>query len=247
VTISFIIPAHDEELLLPGTLEAVQASMPADTESEVIVVDDASTDRTAEIAAAHGARVVRIEARQIAAARNAGAAAARGDMLVFVDADTRVNPGVVAEACRVLAGGAVGGGSAVRFDEPIPRYAARLLGFFTWLSRRLRMAAGCFLFCRRDAFEHAGGFDAELFASEEVALSRALGKQGRFVILEQPVQTSGRKLRTYSGREILARTLRILLRGRRGVRERRHLDLWYGPRRPDPGTLGSAPRPADPG
>src|SRR3954447_22566576 len=83
--VSFVIPAYNEEALLPRTLAALTAAARALAESfEIVVGDDASTDRTAQVAREHGARVVRVERRQIAAARNAGARAAAGELLVFI-------------------------------------------------------------------------------------------------------------------------------------------------------------------
>ncbi len=91
--LSFIVPAHDEEAAIAATVRAIRAAAAsAQAAFEIIVVDDASSDRTAELAAAEGAQVLRIERRQIAAARNAGARAARGDTFVFVDADTLIAP-----------------------------------------------------------------------------------------------------------------------------------------------------------
>lgn len=90
--LSFILPAHDEAALIGATLEALhEAVRGLGIEFETIVVDDASTDATAAIATAHGARVLQVSHRHIAATRNAGAAVARGAQLVFVDADTQVN------------------------------------------------------------------------------------------------------------------------------------------------------------
>src|SRR5258705_4647021 len=115
--ISFIIPAYNEALLLAATLDAVSASARAVGEDyEIIVADDASTDDTALIAERHGARLVRVAHRQIAATRNSGARAAHGDLLIFVDADTIVNEGVVRAAVDALHSGAVGGGAAVAFE-----------------------------------------------------------------------------------------------------------------------------------
>lgn len=89
--LSFIIPAHNEESAIVATIRAIAtAAAGAQAPHEIIVVDDASTDRTAEWAAAEGARVVTIACRQIAAARNAGARAALGATFVFVDADTLI-------------------------------------------------------------------------------------------------------------------------------------------------------------
>jgi len=100
--------------------------------------------------------------------------------------------------------------------------------------RALGLAAGCFLFCTRQAFDAVGGFDERLFAAEEAVLSRALRRQGRFVLLRAAVVTSGRKLRAHSGREILGTLLRLAFTGPRAFRQRDGLELWYGQRRADP-------------
>jgi glycosyltransferase involved in cell wall biosynthesis len=232
--LSIVVPAHDEEALLGTTLRAIhEAGDGLDEPYEVIVVDDASTDRTAEVAAAAGARVVPVDVRHISAARNAGARAATGEILVFVDADTLVTPGVVRAAVASVRNGAAGGGAAVRFDEPVPLYARLMLPPMLWVGRRLRLASGCFLFAARAPFDAIGGFDEAVFAGEEALFSRALGKQGPFVILGEPVTTSGRKLRTHSARRVLGTLAKLAFLGRRGVRDRRHLALWYGPRAPD--------------
>src|SRR5947207_14666286 len=99
--ISFVVPAYNEELELPATMAAIRQSA-QDREYELIVVDDASTDATAEVAARAGARIISINRRQIAAARNAGARAAPSQVLFFVDADTRINRTHVAEAIAAL-------------------------------------------------------------------------------------------------------------------------------------------------
>ncbi len=239
--VSFIVPAWNEEALLAHTLDALlAAARPLTVPWEIIVADDASTDRTPEIARGKAARVVSLNRRQIAAARNAGAQAARGDLLVFVDADTLVTPEVVQAAVKAVAEGAVGGGCAVRFGGRVPLYAKLLLPVFTRLYRAARLAAGCFVFCTRHAFDATGGFDERLYASEECALSWALQRQGRFVLLRECVVTSGRKLRTHSGLEILSTLARLGLRGRQSVCDRQDKEIWYGPRRPDPETGESA-------
>ena len=121
----------------------------------------------------------------------------------------------------------------MRFDEPIPRWVRLVLPLGNWLGRRLGLTGGCFLFCSRAAFDAVGGFDETLYAAEEIALCRALRTRGRLTILHESVLTSGRKLRTYSGREILASFLAIVRAGRRGVQDRSRLGIWYDPRRPD--------------
>ena len=234
--ISFIVPAYNEERLLGATLLALHAAARSlDEPYELVVADDASTDRTAEVAEGSGARIVQIARRQIAAARNAGARAALGDRLVFVDADTIVDEVVVRAAVQALQEGAVGGGAAVRFDGRVPRWANLLLPPVVWAFRVIGIAAGCFLFCRRSAFEAVGGFDETLYGAEEIAMSRALKRRGRFVVLRQSVATSGRKLRTYSALEILRMTARLAVRGPSALRSREGLELWYEERREDPG------------
>lgn len=233
--ISFIIPAYNEERLLASTVRAIHTAAGALGEPyEVIVADDASTDQTSAIAVECGARVVRVAHRQIAATRNSGARAASGDYFIFVDADTLVNEAVVRGAVAALRSGAVGGGAAVHFDGPLPLYARILQPIAVWVYRLGRLAAGCFLFCSRPAFEAVGGFDEKLFGAEELAMSRALKRQGRFVVLRDAVLTSGRKLRAYSGWEILRVLTRLGLGGWKSVRDRAGMEIWYGERREDP-------------
>jgi glycosyltransferase involved in cell wall biosynthesis len=200
-------------------------------EIELIVVDDSSTDATADIAARAGAVVVPATCRHIAAARNAGARKARGSALVFVDADTTIDASVLRGVLSALRSGAAGGGSGVRFDEPVPAYGRIMLAATAWMFARLKLAAGCFMFCTRTAFDGIGGFNEDVFAAEEIFFSRALRRQGRVVILREKVTTSARKLRTHSAREILGAMTRIGLKGRKGLKSRSNLGLWYGPRR----------------
>src|SRR5262245_42140534 len=116
--LSFVVPAHDEQACLGRTVQAIHAAARATGRPyEVIVVDDASTDATAEVARKHDATVVSVNRRQIAASRNAGGRAARGERLFFVDADTVVSPRVVAAALRQLDRGAAGGGAPARFGN----------------------------------------------------------------------------------------------------------------------------------
>jgi len=244
--ISFIIPAHNEEALIGQTVANLFASArealgPEDDRFEIIVVDDSSADRTGLIAAQHGARVVPIARRQIAAARNAGAAAAHGNIFIFVDADTLVPPEAICSAVRTIEQGAVAGGAMVRFDGRVPVWVRLALPLFLWIYRTARLAAGCYLFCTRRAFEAAGGFDETLFAGEEVVMSQSLKRHGRLIVIPETVTTSGRKLRTFAAIELLSITLRVLIRGKKAVQKREGLDLWYGPRRADPGQRAVEP------
>jgi glycosyltransferase involved in cell wall biosynthesis len=230
--ISFIVPAHNEEFELSSTLEAIRAAASGVSRPfEIIVVDDASTDATSKIAEQAGARVVSIHRRQIAAARNAGACAARGEYLFFVDADTRINPTHVTEAIAALEADYTGGSARVLMDGFVPLWGRVFLRAFSVLYFGLNLGAGAFLFTTCHNFEAIGGFDEQHFAGEEVYFSLALRKLGRFKVLREPVLTSGRKLRMYSAKEVLGTLSILILGGPRMARSRARLNLWYDGKR----------------
>jgi glycosyltransferase involved in cell wall biosynthesis len=232
--ISFIIPAHNEERLLPRTIESIHKSAKELGEAyEIIVADDASTDATGAVAEQLGARVVRVDHRQISKTRNSGAAEAKGEVFVFVDADTTIGPALLRGVRENLRAGAVGGGAAVAFDGRMPLHGRITVPVFMFFYRLSGLAAGCFVYCTRGAFNAVGGFDEELFASEEVAFSRAMRQQGGFVLLREAAVTSGRKLRTYGFWEILRMLFSFALGGMRSMKSRDKLGLWYDPRRND--------------
>ncbi|MFO3705473.1 glycosyltransferase [Xanthomonas codiaei] len=230
--LSFVIPAHNEAALIGETLHCLHACAQAmQLDYEVVVVADACDDDTAAIARANGARVLEVQLRHIAATRNAGAQATHGERLLFLDADTQVNPQVVGAALQALDAGAVGGGAQVHLHGKRVWVERTAQAIFGWLFRIAGIAPGCFLFCTRVAFISAGGFDTRYYAGEDVALSRALARRGRFVILRQTVHTSDRKLRSFSKREHLGLLLRFLWRGRRMLQTRDALGFWYQRRR----------------
>ena len=230
--ISFVVPAYNEEKYLAATLASIHAAArELALEYEIVVADDASTDRTAELAREGGARVVPTSNRQIAKTRNAGARAATGDRLVFVDADTRIDASVVRAAMNALDAGAVGGGAAPRFEGDAPCWAHVSIAMVVAAMRLMNLAAGCFVYCRRDAFEAVGGFDERIFAGEEIYLSWALRRRGRFVMLREEILTSPRKIEGRTAWEILWMTIRLLLRNPVGVRRRTEAGFWYDGKR----------------
>ena len=230
--ISFIVPAYNEEHELSGTLAAIHvAGSDAGQRYEIIVVDDASTDATPEIAAQAGARVIRINRRHIAASRNAGGRAAQGDYLSFIDADTRINRAHVTGAIAAMEAGYVGGSARVNMDGLIPIWGRMLLLGFSSVYFGLNLGAGAFLFTTRHNFDIVGGFDEQYFAGEEVYFSLELKKLGRFKVLREPVVTSGRKLRMYPAKHFLRKFFGVIVRGPRGVRSRAKLSLWYDGKR----------------
>jgi glycosyltransferase involved in cell wall biosynthesis len=234
---SIIVPAYNEDILLPRTLECLRLAMAATAlAGEIVVCDNNSTDATAAVARDGGARTVFEPVNQIARARNSGARAARGRFLLFVDADTEVPARLLARALDGLASGRlVGGGSTVAIDFGPNRTARALLRLWNRISVGARVAAGSFLFCRRDAFDAVSGFTETVYASEELWLSRALKRWGRsrglgFAILEgDPVRSSGRKGEWYGTPTLLLVVLLLLLFPFL-VRSKRFCRLWY--RRP---------------
>jgi glycosyltransferase involved in cell wall biosynthesis len=238
--VSIIIPAFNEEKLLPATLRAIAASRAplqnGGHDVEVIVCDNNSTDCTAEIARDAGASVVFEPLNQIARARNAGAAAASGDWLVFVDADSRVSP----ELLAALAGAigtprVIAGGTTVRMENA-GVVARTIASGWNLVSRVMRWAAGSFIFCRADAFRAVGGFNEALYASEEIELFNKLkrharGQKGLIRILTTPLVTSDRKMTLYTGGEKLRFFFRALFRYRTTVTSRDACAIWYDGRR----------------
>jgi glycosyltransferase involved in cell wall biosynthesis len=230
--ISFIVPAYNEELELSSTLGAISnAASRANEPHEIIVVDDGSTDATAEIAAMAGVRVISINRRQIAAARNAGARAAQGEYLLFVDADTRISPAHVVEGIAALETGHSGGSARAIMNGFVPLWGRIFVRIFCSLYFGLNLGAGAFLFTTRRNFDRIGGFDEQYFVGEEVYFSLALRKLGHFKVLREPFLTSGRKLRMYSARHVLTRLFRIIIGGPQSARSRHRLDVWYDGKR----------------
>lgn len=239
--ISIVIPAFNEEKLLPATLRSVRAASEAfiarGWEVETVVCDNNSSDRTAESARTEGALVVFEPVNQIARARNTGAAAATGDWIVFIDADSHPSRELLDDvASALLDGRFLGGGVTVKLDRFTPG-----LWFLTtmWnvISRVKKWCAGSFIFVETSAFRAIGGFSHELFASEELELSDRLKRfakeQGkRLVILHRhALVTSARKADLYTHRDHFRFFLRFL-RGRGQVlRTREACNIWYDGRR----------------
>ena len=240
LNISIVIPAFNEERLLGASLAEIRAAAGAFERRgwavEVIVCDNNSTDRTAEIARAAGARVVFEPVNQIARARNAGAAAATGDWLVFVDADSHPSAELFDDvAGQILGGACVAGGCTLRMDGHW--LGGQLTKLWNGVSRWRRLLAGSFIFCETAAFRELGGFSHELFVAEELEFSGRLkqlaAKQGRTIVIlhRHPMLTSARKMRLYTAREHLGFVLRAIFRQRRTLGSREASYLWYDGRR----------------
>jgi len=179
---SVVIPAYNEERLLPRLLDSIDAAREiyggGPGAIEVIVADNASTDSTASLAASRGCRVVPVERRVIAAARNGGARAARGDIVCFVDADARIHPETFRAIDEALTTGrVVGGATGVRLERWSPGIAVAYLMIvpLVWVTG---IDTGL-VFCRREDFEAVGGYDENLRIAEDVVFPWVLKRLGR--------------------------------------------------------------------
>jgi len=241
VKISIIIPAYNEEKLLPATLRSIREALRGFTEAgwdaEIVVCDNNSTDRTAELAREAGAKVVFEPVNQIGRARNTGAAGSTGEWLVFVDADSHPSAELFRDvAVSIKTGRYLAGGSTVCLEKGYP-IVSLITGGWNLLSRIQKWAAGSFIFCEAAAFREVGGFSLELYASEELdlfqrfkELARKRGK--RIVILHRhPLVTSARKLHLYSAREHLWFLTKTVLQVGRPLKSREQCLTWYDGRR----------------
>jgi len=188
--VSVVIPTLDEQETLPAALAAAAEA------DEIIVVDGGSRDATASIAVDYGAQVIacrRGRGRQL----ECGARAAKGDVLLFVHADTMLPAGFRREIVELIASGhAVWGRFDLRFDRggPLLRLIARLISLRSRLSR---VATGDqAIFARRDAFDAVGGFH-EPVLFEDVDLCRRLKRFGTMGVPRSSVVTSARRWRKH--------------------------------------------------
>ena len=231
---TIVVPAFDEEAYIGPTLDALRASADhlsarADADVEIIVVDNDSGDETASVARNRRAKVVREPVRNIARARNTGARHARGDLLVFVDADVIV-PRMLLHQIHVAMSdpACVGGGVDVdcRPRRPLVRAylrAWRLLGRLT------AMVQGATQFCRKETFDRVGGYDEGAWIGEDVAFywrleKLAKGERRTVRLLRRPrVRPSCRRFDKWPLWRILLWTNPLFI-----ALFRRHKAVWTG-------------------
>jgi glycosyltransferase involved in cell wall biosynthesis len=242
--ISIIVPAFNEEPFLGKTLAQIKAAAGALANpgwgTELIVCDNNSTDRTAEIARGAGANVVFEPVNQISRARNAGAAAATGDWLVFVDADSYPSAEVFADMAKeIQSGSCLAGGATIRWDQKL--FIIELLTPLVNLGFRWRrMLSGAFIFIETAAFRSLGGFSYQAFGGEDVELAGRLkhlarATRKRFVILHRhPVVTSARRMRLYTARQQIGQFVLlyyIVFDPHHAIKDRAAARIWYDGRR----------------
>jgi glycosyltransferase involved in cell wall biosynthesis len=237
--ISLIIPAFNEEQWLGKALDSVKRAKEAYTvpsRIEVIVVNNNSTDKTGEIARDHHARVVFEEKRCIAAVRNSGAASAGGEIVGFLDADSRVSVNIFNVIDKAMSSGEyIGGGTDIKMDRNslgiyctyfITKYPAMwLLGVM-----------GGLIFTANAIFREIGGFDESLFCGEDMRFILDLKKYGKRngkkfkVIKDTHVISSARAFDRF-GDWYYFRNLPRIIRQKNAFRDREFCErFWYGNR-----------------
>ena len=235
-SISVIVSAYNEEKWILQTLESINRARILLSErggprAEIVVVDNASTDLTVEMAQGFDVQIVREEVRGVAKARNTGARASHGDILVFVDADVIVPETLFWRVSQLLSSPLCIGGAVDTNYRPARISVKAYLQAWRVIGKLLRMAQGAVQFARRDAFFFLGGYDETLFMGEDVdfywRLRKEARKQGLQVCLIDDVSVipSSRRFDQWPLLRTLVLTnplIAILFRRRKGF-----WDDWY--------------------
>ena len=197
---SVVVPAYNEEKLLPETLRAIRRAA-TDLNCEIAVVDNESTDKTPEIARDFGARVFSESEHNIARVRNTGAQNSTGDVLVFVDADTIIHESLFQTIARRMTDEqCFGGAVAVEYGEFERKWMRYYLYGWKFWEKFFNMKQGAAQFCRREIFEELGGYDTGIYVGEDIEFYWRMTKFARargghlFFIKEPKVKTSARRL-----------------------------------------------------
>ncbi|MGO8764216.1 MAG: glycosyltransferase [Limisphaerales bacterium] len=239
--VSIIVPAFNEEQFLGKTLMQIKAAAGAlantGWETELIVCDNNSTDRTADVARAAGANIVFEPVNQISRARNSGAAAATGDWLVFVDADSHPSVELFADMAEEIRSGTCFAGGAIFGWDKQNLLTALMMPILNVGFRWRQFLYGPFIFVELATFRKLGGFSLETFAGEDLEfgwrlqkLAKETGK--RFVILHRhPILTSARRLKEHSPLVSFKMLYYILFVPRRIKISREKARRWYDGRR----------------
>ena len=178
IHISVIIPAHNEEKYIRRCIHSIKkADERFKGNTEIIVVCNRCTDGTAQIAEENGARVLFNEDRCIAKVRNAGIDAAKGKIIVTIDADNRMTPGTLNEIYRLLKSGKyIGGGAPIRFERySFPLWCNDILCRVSFMITGLY--SGIF-WAKKETFDAIGGF-VDKKAMEDVATAKLLKQYGK--------------------------------------------------------------------
>ncbi len=234
--VSVIIPAYNEEQYLPHTLNTMREAL-ANTElpSEIIVINNLSTDRTADVARAHGARVITHDVRSISSVRNAGIREAKYNLIVSIDADCGTPVDAIIRIQKFMSQGQyIGGGLGLRLvtDKMLTRILVVFIQFFVEHVGGIRGAV--FFFLKDDALG-IGGFDETKLVAEDSTFAiamkkRAISQGKKFGLLKDvEITTIDRKDTSIAAVGPLAVKLLRVFMGHKLTRD--ELGYWYNPKR----------------
>jgi len=200
---SVLIPAHNEEAFIGKCLQSIKcAADQVPGEVEIIVALNRCTDQTADIAASHHAAIVNGGSKNLAKIRNAAARAATGDIIVTIDADSRMSSNMFVEiAGNLSAGRYIGGGVMIRPERWSVGIFMSLLTVLPFLL--INRVSGGLFWCHRRDFETVGGFNEALVSAEDLDFAKRLKAYGkrkgkRFkTITRAHIITSCRKFDTF--------------------------------------------------
>ena len=202
--VSIIIPAYNEEHYLEGALESAEAQTMLHEALEIIVVNNASTDDTAGVCdnvfkrSSIDSYIIEEPLLSPGRAKNRGAGHARGEVLLFLDADSRMDPQLAQEVYDWYTAGYLMGIVRIRADSE-ERVATLYFDFIHWGKRLVNITANMG-FCQRDLFFELGGFNTDLKHAEDLEFftkaKKALNEMGKpwCIIEDAPISTSPRRM-----------------------------------------------------
>lgn len=188
--LSIIIPTLQEAELLPHTLKSLKDSWKTD-EVEIIIVDGGSTDATLSIARNFGVKILQVSVLNKAIQLNMGAAAAKGDTLLFLHSDSLLPVNWLKELKTVLSTNAIAGCWRLRFDHP--HWFLRLSAWCTRFTFSALRFGDQGLFVQRAIFDQIEGYNESMSLLEDQDIVRRLKITGKFDVLPASIQTSARR------------------------------------------------------
>lgn len=226
--ISFIIPAYNEEKYIQCCIFAIQCACKAlDCKHEIIVVDDQSSDLTRACALKLGVKVLTKKIRHLGEVRNHGAREARGDYLVFVDADTLVLESALEEMLNQKDSYEAGSTIGKYYDLNKYPLQKKTMNMYAWFCRYIwRTANGYFMWCNREKFVE---FNPDYYLFEDVWFKN---NYNSFYLGHKKVLTSGRKAITHNFLlSLIPFMLKYVLFGNKIIKSKKHLGMWYDGKR----------------
>jgi glycosyltransferase involved in cell wall biosynthesis len=232
---SFVIPAYNEEDYLGETIDKINYILKlvnSEIKYEIIVCDNASTDKTPEIAKAKQCHLVNCSERSISKTRNTGAKVAKGDWIIFLDADSYPSEDLIREIITYEKSDKyIGFGACVKVigGKKWFRFA---LESKNWSMKKFNWCLGGFICCKKDAYNDIGGFDENIYAFEEEYFIKKLKTKSnkldmRFKVLESCFYTSGRKSESLTFVGFFKLTVNIWFNKKQTIRSRDKMKYWY--------------------